>query len=130
MDTLTPQKVLILVRDMKLRHYECFRANVDRVLRISLPGGAVLWRARLGFLSGFLAFSPGWEPSFFPLRAPYFRRGIFERYRSLFRFALKPVFESFGVEWQPPPLRVEMVLAPTACMVWIAAGLLIRGIHH
>ena len=57
-DTLTPQKV-ILVLDMKLRHYECFRANVDRVLQISLPSGAVLWRPRLRFISGFLAFSPG-----------------------------------------------------------------------
>ena len=37
------------------------------------------------------------------LKAPYFRSGSF---KSRAKYALRPVFESFGLEWQPPPISV------------------------
>ena len=100
-ETLNPQKVLILVLEMKAKHYESFR-TVNPVLGVSLPDGTTLWRRR-GRVSGFIGFGADWKPSVFPIGVPYFRRDVYKPYRQLFKFALRPVFESFGLEWQPPP---------------------------
>jgi hypothetical protein len=97
-ETLNPQKVLILVLEMKAKHYESFRAEVNPVLGVSLPE-----RATLGKFGGFIGFTTDRKPSVFPLGVPYFKRDAYKPYRQLFKFGLKPVFESFGVEWQPPP---------------------------
>ena len=114
--TLSPQKVLILVLNMKAKHYECFRTDANPMLDMSLPDAAMV-RRRFGRVSGFIAFAPDWKPSFLQLRASYFRSGFYTRYLSSFTYALRPVFESFGLEWQPPPLRLgEKVLLP---MTWI-----------
>jgi hypothetical protein len=77
----------------------------DPLLGVSLPEGATLRRFGLG---GFIGFSADWKPSFFP---SHFRRSVFKPYRSLFKFALRPVFESFGLEWQPLPVSAATVLA-------------------
>ena len=106
-ETVSPHKVLILVLNMKAEHYESFRANANRILGVSLP--ATL--RRHGRVSGFIGFAADWKPSFFALRAPYFRRSVFKPYRRLFKFALRPVFESFGLEWQPPPVSAATVSA-------------------
>ncbi len=64
-ETLNPQKVLILVLNMKA----------------------------------------DWKPSVLQLpRLPTFRRSVFKPYRQLFKLALRPVFERFGLEWQPQPV--------------------------
>jgi hypothetical protein len=105
--TVDPQKLLILVLTMKAEDYESFRAKANPILGVSLPEGAILWRfGRVyGFrrVSGFISFAADWKPSFLALKGPYFRSGS---YKSLAKYALKPVFESFGVEWQPPPISV------------------------
>jgi hypothetical protein len=126
--TLSPQKLLILVLNMKAKCYESFRTTVNPELSMSLPEGATLRRefTRLQFVlhqfgldqevtsfgrvSGFIGFAADWKPSFFPLRAPYLRRSFFKPYRPFFKFALRPVFESFGLEWQPPPVSVATIL--------------------
>jgi hypothetical protein len=100
-ETLNPQKVLILVLHMKAKHYESFRTKVNPVLGVSLPEVATL--ADFGGVSGFIGFGADWKPSVFPLRNPGFRRSFFKPYRQTFKLALRPVFESFGLEWQPPP---------------------------
>lgn len=104
-ETVSPHKVLILVLNMKAEHYESFRAKATGILGVSLP--ATL--RRHGRVSGFIGFAADWKPSFFALRAPYFRRSVFRPYRRLFKFALRPVFESFGLEWQPPPVSAATV---------------------
>ena len=60
-------------------------------------------------VSGFIGFAEGWKSSFFALRAPFFRGGSFKR---LCKYALKPVFENFGIEWRAPPMseKVRMML--------------------
>jgi hypothetical protein len=99
-ETLNPQKVLILVLQMKAKHYEFFRTKANPVLGVSLPEGATL-----GQFGGFIGFGADWKPSVLPLpRIPYLRSSQFKPYRQLFKFALRPVFESFDVEWQPPPV--------------------------
>jgi len=126
--TLSPQKLLILVLNMKAKCYESFCTTVNPELSMSLPEGATFRRefTRLQFVlhqfgldqevtsfgrvSGFIGFAADWKPSFLPLRAPYLRRSFFKPYRPFFKFALRPVFESFGLEWQPPPVSVATIL--------------------
>jgi hypothetical protein len=100
-ETLNPQKVLILVLSMKAEHYQSFCTKVNPLLGVSLPERAT--QQRFGRVSGFIGFATNWKPGFFPLRAPFFRKIGWKPYRALFKFALRPVFESFGLEWQPPP---------------------------
>jgi hypothetical protein len=105
-ETLNPQKLLILVLDMKAKDYESFRTNVKSVLGVSLPEGTTMRRHREP-IRGFIGFGADWKPNVFPLRVPYmYFRCTSSTQPSFFdqsKFALRPVFESFGLEWQPPP---------------------------
>ena len=104
---LNPQKLLILLMNMKVRDYESFRTKADSILGVRLPQSTQLLRRRR--VSGFIGFAEGWKSSFFALRAPFFRGGSFKR---LCKYALKPVFENFGIEWRAPPMseKVRMML--------------------
>ena len=110
-ETIDPQKLLILVLKLKAEEYESFRAKANPILGVSLPEGAILWRfGRVyGFrrVSGFISFAADWKPSFLALKGSYFRSGS---YKSLAKYALKPVFERFGVEWEPPPISVSWLI--------------------
>jgi hypothetical protein len=100
---LDPQKLLILL-NMKVRDYESFRARADSVLGVPLPESTQLVRRRR--VSGFLGFADGWKSSFFALRAPFFRGGSFKR---LCKYALRPVFENFGIEWRAPSMAEKVL---------------------
>lgn len=108
-EILNPQKLLILIPNMNAERYHSFCVKANSVLGISLPEGREL--ERFGRVSGFIGFAKDWKPSFFPLRAPFFRRSVFKPDERLFKFALRPVFESFGLEWQPPPVSLSSVVA-------------------
>lgn len=111
--TLNPERVLILVLSMKPGDYESFCAIVKPLLGVSLPERETL-RRRFGQVSGFIAFSADWKSILLTLRAPYFRRGAFSgSSRAFFKLALRPVFERFGLKWQPPPVRVGEVTVVT-----------------
>jgi hypothetical protein len=101
---LNPQKLLILL-NMKVRDYESFRTNADSILGVPLPQSTRLVRRRR--VSGFIGFAEGWKSSFFSLRAPFFRGGSFKR---LCKYALKPVFENFGIEWRAPPMSEKVLM--------------------
>ena len=101
---LNPQKLLILLLNMKVRDYESFRTRANSILDVPLPESTLLRRYRL--VSGFIGFDAGWNPSFFALRAPLFRGGSFKR---RCKYALKPVFESFGLEWHAPPMSAQVL---------------------
>lgn len=118
-ETLKPEKLLILALGMNVKDYESFRTKADSLLNVSLPEGAETMQ-RFDQVSGFIVFAADWKPSFFPLQAPYFRTSLFKPYRSLFKFALKPVFERFGLEWQPPALSV--VRLPVYALLGILMG--------
>ena len=102
---LNPQKLLILLLNMKVRDYESFRTRANSILNVPFPESARLRRYRC--VSGFIGFAAGWKPIFFALRAPFFRGGSFKR---RCKYALKPVFESFGLEWQAPPVSAQVLL--------------------
>src|SRR5262245_2386293 len=101
---LNPQKLLIFLLHMKVMDYESFRTRANSMLDVPLPELTRLRRYRR--ISGFIGFAAGWKPSFFALRAPFFRGGSFKR---RCKYALKPVFESFGLEWQAPPLSAQVL---------------------
>ena len=111
---LNPQKLLILVLDMKVRDYELFRASAHSLLDVPLPESTRL--RRYGRVSGFVGFAAGWKPSFFALPAPFFR-GFF---KPRCKYALKPVFESFGLGWQAPPVSAQVL---TMLFVFLIASL-------
>jgi hypothetical protein len=105
-----PQKLLILVLKMKAEDYESFRTKANPILGVSLPDRATLWRFGRGLefrrVSGFISFAADWKPTFLALKGPYFRGGSFKR---LAKYALRPVFENSGLEWQPPPISVSQI---------------------
>ena len=86
---------------MKAEDSKSFRTKAKPILGVLLPERATLWR--FSRVSGFISFAANWKPSFLALKAPYFRSGSF---KELAKYALKPVFESYGLEWQPPPISV------------------------
>ncbi|GAA0915981.1 hypothetical protein [Virgisporangium aurantiacum] len=97
-----PERLLILVLDMKRTAYDSFRAEAVRTSGIALPG---MPRARYGFFR----FASDWTPEFLPLRGPLLRLGFKPR-RKLFQFALKPVFDSHRVPWSEPPISALAVV--------------------
>ena len=105
-----PQKLLILVLEMKAEDYESFRTKASAILGVSLPEQAIPRRFGrvFGFrrVSGFINFAADWKPSFLVLKGQYFRSGSFKR---LAKYALRPVFESFGLEWRAPPISVGQI---------------------
>jgi hypothetical protein len=127
LETLNPQNLLMLVLNMKAKDYESFRTKMDPLLGVSLPEGATLPRFRRR-VSGFIDFAADWKPSFFSLRAPpFFRCSPFQPYRASFKFALRPVFERFGLEWHPPPVSAAMVLLIAVPPLFTLLMLLLLG---
>lgn len=98
---LNPQKLLILL-DVGVREYDSFRARANSVLDVPLPESTRL----RGLVWGFIGFAADWKPRFFALGLA-FLRNYFKRQC---KYALKPVFESFGLEWQAPPLPVAWLI--------------------
>ena len=129
--TLEPQKVLILVLKMNAKDYESFRTKANLILGVSLPVLGVSLPERATGVSGFISFAANWKPSFLAFKAQYFGSGSF---KSLAKDALRPVFESFGLEWQPSPISfvgsgaffssVGIVVAIILMILLTALGLL------
>jgi hypothetical protein len=109
LEIVNPKKLLILVLDMKKKQYESFRKDVSSLIVAPLPETAAISRA--GRVSGFISFSNDWQPNFLPLRAPFFRTPGHKPHRCFFTFALKPVFEDFGLEWREPSISPPIVSA-------------------
>jgi hypothetical protein len=55
-ETFSPEKVLILVLNMKAKHYESFRTDVNPILGMSLPAWTILAAAGFGQVCGFIEF--------------------------------------------------------------------------
>ncbi|HEV2962690.1 MAG TPA: hypothetical protein VG649_12750 [Candidatus Angelobacter sp.] len=111
MRIVPPEQLLILLFRLRKHQYQEFRAAANKVFEaahgISLPDLRVPVPMRL---SGFIMFSKDWNPSFTALEdIPILRRGTFNAYRKMFKFALRPVFEKLGVKWKAPPISVAAV---------------------
>lgn len=115
-EILDPRKLLLLILGMRRKHYEPFRQQAEDVLGVSLPDHAAM--KRRGAANGFFRFSADWTPEFLPLRAPVLRRSPYKPFRRMFQYALKPVFEDFGLEWIEPPVSKAVATA------WVILGFL------
>jgi len=106
--TVEPRRLLIMFRGMSKKEYEIFRAQVEPVLGAQLSPAAALWRFFWG-ISGFMSFAGDWrQPRFHSMGCPLPRRGLKKQLR-FYHFTLKPVFENFGLEWNPPPVSALAV---------------------
>jgi hypothetical protein len=106
--TVEPRKLLIMFRGMSKKEYEIFRAKFEPVLGVQLSPAAELWRFFWG-ISGFMSFAGNWrQPRFHSMGCPLSRRGVKKQLR-FYHFTLKPVFEDFGLEWNPPPVSALAV---------------------
>jgi len=125
---VNPKKLLILIRNMRKKDYESFKKEADQIFNTTFPKIDELKRfwSLWWVVSGFVRFSPNWNPNFLPLRLPFVRRGYKASCR-LFKYTLRPVFEEYGLEWKPPPvsiLMVSMVVIPMGFVVVILLVLL------
>jgi hypothetical protein len=71
---------MILILEMKAKHYESFRAEVNSVLDLSLPKGPTLWQS-YGHVSGFIGFATGSTPSVLSPGVSMFRTDYYKPYR-------------------------------------------------
>lgn len=99
---LSPGKLLLLIMAIRKKEYERFRVEAESQLDIELADWEGL--KGLGGRMGFFRFRDDWSPEFLPMRAPLFRRSSYKLFRSLFAYALKPVFADYGLEWKEPPI--------------------------
>jgi hypothetical protein len=116
MKIVNPQRLLILVLAMKRKHYEDFRQTANTAFRVSLPSSDTLRRS-FGKLSGFVTFSSDWKASFLRLRAPFFRLSPYKSYVPRFKFALRPVFKTFGLYWWAPSVSKFAVFSAVTLSV-------------
>jgi hypothetical protein len=126
---LNPKKILILILKMKKKKYEAFRKEAEDTFQSAFPKAGQIggfWR-----VSGFVRFSIDWKPDFMALRMPYYRRSVYKPYRRLFKFALKPVFQEYGLEWQPPPLAKSrvMLLVVLGLIIFLVLTACFQGLH-
>jgi hypothetical protein len=109
-----PQKLLILVLNM-WGDYELFRTRTSALLPIQLPLPK-RWRSSWP-RSGFIGFDEDWTPRFLPLG------GLQYSLKGRLKYALKPVFQSFGLEWKAPSISVARVIATLFVLVAVPLGL-------
>jgi hypothetical protein len=126
---LNPKKILILILKMKKKKYEAFRKEAEATFQSAFPKAGQIggfWR-----VSGFVRFSIDWKPDFLVLRIPYYRRSVYKPYRRLFKFALKPVFQEYGLEWKPPPLAKSrvMFLVVLGLIIFLVLIACFHGLH-
>jgi hypothetical protein len=99
-EILRPCQLLLLIM-MSSKVYDAFLNEAGQALGVSLPKRESL--KKRGSIRGFFRFSADWTPDFLPLKAPRLRHD--GHFRTLFKYALKPVFEDYGVKWVEPPIR-------------------------
>jgi len=99
---LDPQRLLILISNMR-GDYKLFHTRASSLLP-GLPPAPTLLRSSWP-RSGFIGFAEDWTPRFLALGGPQYSL------KGRFTYALKPVFQSFGLEWQAPRVSAGRVTA-------------------
>lgn len=102
-----PEKLLILFFQMKKKDYEALRESAGHFFPQSLPESESVQQYRI--VNGFMRFSKNWQTDFLRLHAPLIRRSSYKPIQRMFQCTLKPVYESLGVPWQPPPVSILMI---------------------
>ena len=100
--TLTPEKLLLVVGDE--RTFAAFLGVIDaelaeRLKRLRMERG-------VGSMRGFIAFGPGFEPRYLPLRRSLLRWTFTHPYLHDLRTALRSIFEEQNLPFVQPPFPV------------------------
>lgn len=107
LETVPPERVLVLTMGMSSRKYAKFRERANEKCGVTLPSRRP--RSWGGLRPGYIRFSAAGEAEYVPVWAPFFRRGINAMPR-MFTYSLQPVYEAQGKEWSPPPVSKLLVL--------------------
>lgn len=100
--TLSPEKLLLVVGDE--RSFAAFLGVVDATLAEKLRGLRI--ERGVGSMRGFIAFGPGFEPRYLPLRRSLVRWTFTHPYLHDLRMALRPIFEEQQLPFVRPPFPV------------------------
>jgi hypothetical protein len=84
------------------------RAEDALELRLPPPHGA-----------GFYRFYAAWQAQFLRIRAPLLRRSSYKPLRSGSMYALRPVFDQFGIVWTRPRISKLMVFAAVVAALFL-----------
>ncbi len=106
--TLEPERLLILVLNIKVQEYTLFANQVRANFRLQLPAieASSVMRAMIDRREspskakpGFVAFESDWSAVFLPLPSTIIRTG-YKDLTKAFSIALRPVFERHGIPWR------------------------------
>jgi hypothetical protein len=106
--TLAPERLLILVLNIKVQDYNLFANQVLSNFGLQLPAieasglvRAVIDRRESPSKAkpGFVTFDSDWSPVFLPLPSTITRTG-YKDFTKAFSTALRPVFERHGIPWR------------------------------
>lgn len=119
--TLTPEKLLLVVGDE--RSFAAFLSVVDAELAERL--GRLRIERGVGSMRGFIAFGPGFEPRYLPLRRSLLRWTFTHPYLHDLRMALRPIFEEQSLPFVRPPFPIlRIVVITILAAVTLYLGLL------
>jgi hypothetical protein len=124
---LTPERLVLLVDNAReLRAMLGYIRNVHPHVPPRLRVG---WRS-IGSIKGFVMFDAEWRPSIARARGKglYFFRmdadGVTHTTKRLAR-TLRPVFQSLGMRWQPPPLNWPLIILSGITVAIFAASIVL-----
>jgi hypothetical protein len=120
-ELVEPERLLVLI--LEYGKYHLLRHEAERALDVRLP---VLSSYRQ---QGFFRFNRDWTAEFLPLRGHLFRSSFSRPLQRSMQFALKPVFQDYGVDWaQPPRSPLTLIARLTLILVFILTFLPLSAI--
>jgi hypothetical protein len=102
LETVTAEKVLFYMLGTGRTLYDSATERLRVEFNIDLPAFAEV--QRWGRVSGFFMFDADWNPRFLPIVAPFWRISWIRPMKSLFYYALRPVYVLHGLDWSPLPV--------------------------
>jgi len=125
-EVVNPRRLLLVVLKLPKRQVAAAVADAGQALGVPLPLPS--GNSALGRPEGIYRFSSTWQPEFLAIRPPVMRRSVYKRLRSGFAFALRPVFEDFGIPWIRPGLSKLTISSLVAVGVVLVAPLLLIAV--
>ncbi|MEO8862324.1 MAG: hypothetical protein ABI358_12915 [Ginsengibacter sp.] len=123
-----PKKLLLFIPQMSKKSYDKFRHLALENIAVDLPDRESIKKMKAYGAIGFVRFTENRIPEFLPLTAPIFRVDPYKPFYARFYYALKPLFEEHGIQWQPPPIIkgyvVALVVMGTLILIIIVLAIL------
>ncbi len=116
-----PFRKQLFYLDMKKKEYKKFRNDMMERFLLSFPP----MLKPSSPVKGFFRFKKDRKIEYLPLRNNFFRTSGFggKKFVTQFKYALKPVFEDFGIKWEEPPLSNIAVISAVFFVVLIISAI-------